>query len=133
MTMIFYPHLDELESSSMDQRLEVLLESAERFKAVVLDVAGRAPVPVTENGKRMTPRDLGHVYNWEEIAKLLREIRELQEGSQAAKLSKADKLIKLAEIYEVLRGAKMPKLEAVRIVLTNEASQLRAGLPSQVA
>ena len=128
---MFYPHEDELTSSStLDQKLEVLLESAQRYKAFVLDASVR--VEVSGEKKRMSPRDLTHAYNWEEIAKLLHSIRDLTEANPAAKLSKASKLKKLAEIYEVLRAAKMPKLEAVRIALMNESNQLSAG-GSQVA
>lgn len=135
MALIFYPHEDELSSSTIDQRLEVLLESAERYKAVILD-ASKAAAPAPQAGAekvRNSPRDLAHVYNWEEIAKLLRDIRELPESAQSSKVAKAAKLKKLAEIYEVLRAAKMAKLEAVRIALMNEANQLLSGSPQQVA
>ena len=44
---------------------------------------------------------------------------------QVNKLAKADHLKKLAEVYEVLRAARMPKLEAVRLALMNESMQLR--------
>lgn len=126
MPMIFYPHQDELESSTLDQKLEVLLESAERFKAVILDVTKNPENIVTAEGKkRITPREISHVFNWEEIALLLRNLRELPETSPASKIAKGDKLMKLAEIYEVLRGAKMSKLEGVRLALINEANQLR--------
>jgi hypothetical protein len=132
MPMIFYPHQDELESSTLEQKLEVLMESAERYKAIVLDITKAGSVPAAPDAKkRMTPREIGHVYNWEDLAKLLRNIRDLPETSPSAKVSKADKLTKLAGIYEVLRGAKMSKLEAVRLALVNEASQLRG--TSQVA
>lgn len=126
MPMIFYPHQDELENSTVEQKLEVLLESAERYKAVILDAAKVAADPAT-NGikKRTTPREITHVYNWEDIATLMRQIRELPENTPSAKITKADRLTKLSEIYEVLRGAKMSKLEAVRLALINEANQLR--------
>lgn len=139
MAIIFYPHEDELESSTVVQRLEVLLESAERYKAIVLDLAGKGLEVVTGDGERKagTPRDITHSYNWAEIARLLGDIRALPESSTASKLAKADRLAKLAEIYEVLRGAKMAKLEAVRLALINEAKQLggsgASGKSSQVA
>ncbi|MEO8402318.1 MAG: hypothetical protein ABI597_11105 [Gammaproteobacteria bacterium] len=129
MAAIFYPYEDELNSSTLEQKLEVLLESAQRFKAAVLDAAvktSEATGGSTENKKRTTPRDIVHVYNWEEIARLLHQIRELPESSPISKKYKADRLKKLAEIYEVLRAAKMAKLEAVRIALMNEADQLRS-------
>ncbi len=129
MPVIFYPQEDELVTSSLEQKLEVLLESARRYKAVILDAANRTIAPASEKN-RTTPRDLLYAYNWEEIAKLLHEIRDLPEGTPSAKIYKADKLKKLAEVYEVLRGAKMAKLEAVRLALINEASQLSG---SQVA
>ncbi len=132
MTIIFYPQEDDLIGSNTDQKLEVLLESAQRFKAIILDSANKTPESASQEKKRITPRDLTHVYNWEELAKLLREIRELPEGNPTAKIAKSLKLKKLAEVYEVLRGAKMAKLEAVRIALVNEANQLNSG-GSQVA
>src|SRR5438093_25150 len=120
MAIIFYPQEDDLIGSNTDQKLEVLLESAQRFKAIILDAANK-PQVASQERKQITPRDLTHVYNWEELAKLLREIRELPEGNPPAKVAKSLKLKKLAEVYEVLRGAKMAKLEAVRIALVNEA------------
>ena len=126
MTVMFYPQEDELITSTLDQKLEVLLESAQRYKAFVLDASAKA-VEGSGAKKRITPRDLTHAYNWEEIAKLLHQLRDLPENNPSAKLAKATKLKKLAEIYEVLRAAKMPKLEAVRIALMNESSQLAAG------
>lgn len=129
MALIFYPHEGELESSTMEQKLEVLLESAERYKAVVLDTSNAEKIETT---KRITPKAIAHAYNWDEIAGLLSEIRNMPEGTPVLKVAKAEKLNKLAAIYEVLRGAKMSKLEAVRLALVNEASQLNAG-SSQVA
>ncbi len=123
MTVTFYPHEDELTTSTTDQKLEVLLESAQRYKALVLDSGIQMTEGATEK-KRISPRDMTHAYNWEEIATVLREIRDLPEGNPSARLNKSEKLKKLAEIYEVLRAAKMPKLEAVRIALMNESKQL---------
>ncbi|HSW70272.1 MAG TPA: hypothetical protein VLI69_09010 [Gammaproteobacteria bacterium] len=131
MPIIFYPHEDELTTSTMEQKLEVLLDSAQRFKAVVLD-SGKAVEANPAVQKRLSPRDLTNAFNWEEVARLLREIRDLPENNPSAKTNKSAKLKKLAEIYEVLRAAKMPKLEAVRIALMNESNQLASG-GSQVA
>lgn len=144
MPVTFYPHEDDLENSSIQEKIEALMEAAERYKAIILDAGGKAagaaapaPVPAAPGAappaakKRATPKDITAAFNWEEIAKLLRQIRELPEVNQASKLSKADQLVKLAEIYEVLRAAKMPKLEAVRLALMNEANQLRGS--TQVA
>ena len=128
MVMIFYPHEDELTTSTMDQKLEVLLESAERYKVMVLD-GGQQELPSANSAekKRATPRDIRYSFNWEDISRLLRHIREMPEANPSSKLLKAAKLRKLAEVYEVLRAAKMPKLEAVRIALMNESTHLSAG------
>lgn len=131
MSLTFYPHSDDIiQKSSLIERIEILMEAAERYKAVVLDVAA-TPAEVDAT-KRMVPRDQKAAYNWEEIARVLREIRELPEIDKIDKNRKGDLLNKLAEVYEVLRAAKMSKLEAVRLALINEANQLRGGAP-QVA
>lgn len=129
MPILFYPQEDELTTSTIDQKLEVLLESAQRYKAIVLDNSQKQESVSSTDKKRASPRDLTYAYNWEEVAKVLREIRELPESSPSSRLDKSSKLKKLAEIYEVLRAAKMPKLEAVRIALMNESKQLGAGGP----
>ncbi len=133
MPINFYPHDEDLVAGSILERLELLTEAAERYKAVVLD-KGTTAVSADTNGekKRIAPRDITSAYNWGGLAKILREIRELPEVTAANKTAKADQLTKLADVYEVLRGAKMPKLEAVRLALINEANQLRSSA-SQVA
>jgi len=131
MTIMFYPHEDELITGTVDQKLEALLEAAQRYKALVLETSIRM-TDVPEEKKPVSPRDITRSYNWEEIARLLRQIRELPENTPAAKLQKSAKFKKLSEVYEVLRAAKMPKLEAVRIALMNECNQLASG-GSQVA
>lgn len=130
MPIIFYPSEDNLETSSIPEKLEILMESAEQYKAFVLDMRSKTYAE-NENKKRVTPKDMTASFNWQEIAKLLRSIRELPEISRANKLTKAEYMTKLADVYEVLRGAKMAKLEAVRIALMNEANQLRSS--AQVA
>ena len=148
MPVHFYPQEENLQANSLQERIEILLEGAERYKAIILDTSAvkaapampsapaaagaevPAAAPVTAR-KRITPRDITAAYNWEEIARLLRQIRELPEANPSSKLAKANHLTKLAEIYEVLRAAKMPKLEAVRLALMNEANQLRGS--TQVA
>jgi hypothetical protein len=135
MPVSFYPHDEDVQSGSIQEKLEILMEAAERFKAAVLD-AGSIIIVREKEGedkKRLTPREIAVAFNWQEIAKILREIRELPETTPIAKASKADRLRRLAEIYEVLRGAKMPKLEAVRIALMNESNQLRGAGSPQVA
>lgn len=124
MPIIFYPHEDELSTSTLEQKLEVLLDSAQRYKAIVLE-SGKAVENTSSVGQRLTsPKDLLNAYNWEEISRLLHQIRNLPENNPSAKQDKSAKFKKLAEIYEVLRAAKMPKLEAVRIALMNESNQL---------
>lgn len=132
MPIIFYPHEGDLDATSQSEKLEVLLEAAERYKAIVLDT-GTGNELSADPKMRMVPKEIKYAYNWDEIAKILREIRELPENNQANRLTKADRLKKLAEVYEVLRGAKMPKLEAVRIALVNEANQLSKGNSSNSA
>jgi hypothetical protein len=131
MPLIFYPHEDDAQKGALADRITVLLEAAERYKAAVLEIK---PEPVLSEAdakeaatKRLTPHDFQHAYNWEEIVTILQEVRSLPEGNQADKLKKIKMLTKLAEVYEVLRGAKMSKLEAVRLALMSEAKQLESG------
>lgn len=131
MVMTFYPHAEDAQKGTLSERIELLMEAAERFKAVILDVSTKQEVDADPK-KRMTPREQRAAYNWEEIARVLREIREMPEATKADKVKKGDFLTKLAEVYEVLRAAKMAKLEAVRLALINEANQLKGG-SSQVA
>lgn len=125
MAMTFYPHEDDFDSSETSAKLELLMQGAERYKSIVLETAAK-PVEV-DPAKRMVPREMSYAYNWQALAKLLRELREMPEQNPANRLTKASHLAKLAEIYEILRGAKMPKLEAVRLALINEANQLKSG------
>lgn len=136
MPLTFYPHSDDAQKGSFEERIEILMDAAQRYKAVVLDVTAKPEpsIDVTEtNGRRLTPRDMVSAYNWEEIAIVLREVRELPEAAKMDKERKGILLTKLAEVYEVLRGAKMSKLEAVRLALINEANQLRGGSTQAVA
>lgn len=124
--MNFYPH-DEDMSGTVQDKLDVLLDAAQRFRSAILEPPALPSVAVGAEQparKRMVPRDVVSAYNWQELAKLLREIRELPENTPNSKALKGGHLKKLAEVYEILRGAKMPKLEAVRLALMNEASQL---------
>ena len=124
MTIRFYPFEEDLESSNLKEKLELLLEAAESYKAAILD-QGLSMEDSADAYKRSIPREITISYNWEAIARVLSEIREAPESSAASRMLKAGQLTKLAEIYEVLRGARMPKLEAVRLALINEANQLR--------
>lgn len=124
MALTFYPHADDTQKGSMNDRIEVLMEAAERYRAVVLDVTNQSAV-TTDEKKPMAPRDLPVAFNWEEIARVVRNIRMLPEINRSDKAKKADMLVKLAEVYEVLRAAKMPKLEAVRLALISESTHLR--------
>ena len=130
MALIFYPNTDDIQKGSVQEKIEILMESAERYKAIILDTTGKTES--LDPKKRMVPREQTAAYNWEEIAGVLREIRELPEGTKTDKLYKATFLVKLAEVYEVLRAAKMSKLEAVRLALISEANKLK-GSASQVA
>lgn len=129
MPLTFYPHPDDAQKGTLNERVEVLMEAAERYKALVLDPSKTEGEQIS---KVQIPREQVAAYNWEEIARVLREVRELPEGSKGDKSKKADLITKLAEVYEVLRGAKMSKLEAVRLALIAEATQLKGG-SSQVA
>lgn len=130
MPLQFYPHTDDAQKGSLVERIEILMEAAERYKAVILE--GSTTSAAGDVRKGMVPREQKAAYNWEEIARVLREIRELPESNKQEKTKKADLLTKLSEVYEVLRAAKMSKLEAVRLALIGEASELRGGA-SQVA
>lgn len=126
MPITFYPYEEDLKkdvSSSLDDKIEILLEGAERYKAIVMDVA-HMPPPV-EGKMGAVPGNLKVAYNWDGLAQVLREVRQMTEASANDKRIKGERLLKLAEIYEVLRAAKMQKLEAVRLALVNEANQLR--------
>src|SRR5436190_23865918 len=133
MALVFYPNQDDTQKGELDQRIEVLREAADRYKAIALGVTtpteGSATVGET---KRHVPRDIKAAYNWDEIARVLREIRDMPEANKADKTKKSALLTKLGEIYEILRAAKMPKLEAVRLALLNEANHLR-GTSTHVA
>lgn len=121
MALTFYPHSDEVRKGSLLERIDLMMDAAERYKAIVLDTAVKIE---NENRREGIPREQGAAYNWEEIARILREIRDFPEINKADKERKSHLLIRLAEVYEVLRAAKMPKLEAVRLALIGEANQL---------
>ncbi len=121
MALVFYPNSDEVQRGVLEDRIEIFLESARNYKAAILDAIGVEG----ELNKFAIPRDQLVAYNWGELARMLRELRDLPEISKGDKIRKAALITKLAEVYEVLRGAKMPKLEAVRLALINEASQLQ--------
>ncbi|OGT45501.1 MAG: hypothetical protein A3E83_05500 [Gammaproteobacteria bacterium RIFCSPHIGHO2_12_FULL_41_20] len=133
MPILFYPQEDDIQKGTIAERLEVIAEAAQRYKAVVMDAVAKAEANPEEKKKSiLVPGEISAAYNWDAIAKLLREIREMPENTAPNKVTKADLLAKLAEVYEVLRAAKMPKLEAVRLALINEANQVRGGT-AQVA
>lgn len=123
MPLTFYPHADDVHRGTLQDRIETLMEAAERYKAVILDAT--AADKAVDPKKRSVPRDQLVAFNWEEIAAVFKEIREMPEANKADKNKKADLLTKLSEVYEVLRAAKMSKLEAVRLALISEAQQLR--------
>lgn len=122
MALTFYPHSDDLQKGTLEEKIEILMEAAERYKAVILEVSTKTETD--EPKKRSTPRDQKVAYNWEEIARILHDVRDLPELNKADKINKSKLLKKLAEVYEVLRAAKMSKLEAVRLALINESNQI---------
>ncbi len=124
MPLTFYPHPDDTQKGTLDERVEVLMDAADRYRASILDVASRQESLVKKIG---LPKDQTAAFHWDEIAQVLRQIRELPEGNKEERIHKATLLSKLAEIYEVLRAAKMPKLEAVRLALISEAGHLGGG------
>lgn len=133
MTLTFYPHPDDAQKGSLEERIEILMEAAERYRTIIVDMTQKVEIPPVESvRRRLVPRDQTAAYNWEEIARVLREVREMPEISKADKVKKAYILIKLSEVYEILRAAKMSKLEAVRLALIGEANQLK-NASSQVA
>jgi hypothetical protein len=124
MPLTFYPHTEDTQKGSHFDRIEILMEGAERYKAAILDATSSLGANEGNIAKATVPREQQVVYNWEEIARVLREVRELPEANQVEKEKKGKLLLKLAEVYEVLRSAKMPKLEAVRLALISEAGHL---------
>lgn len=131
MALIFYPGIDEPLRGKLSEKLDVLMEAAEQYKAIVLDEKNSLfETPKGDEDKRTIPRQLKAAFNWDQIAQVMREVRDIPETNPKDKQNKADYLMKLSEIYEVLRAAKMSKLEAVRLALMNESKQLRGQLPS---
>lgn len=124
MPLTFYPHPDDTQKGLIDERVDVLVDAAERYRAVVLEVTNKPDVVAK---KIVLPKDQTAAFHWDELARVLREIRELPEANREDRLRKGLLLGKLAEIYEVLRAAKMPKLEAVRLALISEANHLGSG------
>src|SRR3990167_1905191 len=122
MALTFYPHAEDVQMGILEDRLEIFMKSAEDYKAAVLELAQQEGANLVE---RRVPRELLYAYNWGDLATLVKELRNLPEISPNEKTRKGNLLNKLAETYEVLRGAKMPKLEAVRLALINEVNQLR--------
>jgi hypothetical protein len=123
MPITFYPYEDDLKkstSTTVDEKIEILLEAAERYKAIILDTK-------TTTSQRVTPAEIKVAYNWDGLAQVLREVRGLPEANPNDKRVKGEFLLKLAEVYEVLRAAKMQKLEAVRLAIINEVNHLRSG------
>lgn len=127
MPIIFYPHEEDISVGTIKEKLEILLTAAEHYKAAILDAAAKTiESPVVDAKTRLAPKEIAHAFQWQEIALVLRQIRELPENNQASRVTKIEYLTKLAEVYEMLRAAKMPKLEAVRLALINEANHLRS-------
>lgn len=135
MAITYYPSLDDAVRGTFEERIELLLDAAESYKAVVLETISHATAASNQSEtdtKSIAPKDLHHAYNWEEMAIILREVRELPEGTSKDRIRKANLLTMLAEVYEVLRAARMSKLEAVRLALISEVNQLRGGSTASV-
>ena len=126
MPITFYPHEEDISVGTVKEKLEILLAAAERYKAAILDTTGKTSEPGSEIKIRIAPKEIAHAFQWQEIALVLRQIRDLPENNQPNRITKIEHLTKLAEVYEMLRAAKMPKLEAVRLALINEANHLRS-------
>lgn len=133
MALTFYPYTEDTSIGSMLERIEQLTESAERYKAAVLESVTKSQG--VQDARYPSPKDQVYSFNWDVIAAVLREIRELPEGTKDDRMLKADYLTKLSEVYELLRAARMSKLEAVRLALMSEANQLKgsASASAQVA
>ncbi len=125
MPITFYPHEEDISAGTIKEKLEILLAAAERYKAVVLDAAAKTET-TTDAKTRLAPKEIPYAFQWQEIALVLRQIRDLPENNKSNRMTKIDHLTKLAEVYEMLRAAKMPKLEAVRLALINEANHLKS-------
>lgn len=125
MPITFYPHEEDISAGNLKEKLEVLLSAAELFKSAILDTT-KTPDAILDPGARVAPKDIGHAFQWQEIAIVMRQIRELPENNKANRITKIEHLTKLSEIYEILRAARMPKLEAVRLALINEINHLRS-------
>ncbi len=125
MPINFYPYEEDLRKEvnmPIEEKIEILLESAQRYKAIILDVS-QTTMATSKQGA--VPSDLKVSYNWDGLAQVLREVRQMNEATPNDKRVKGEHLMKLAEVYEVLRAAKMQKLEAVRVALVNEATHLK--------
>src|SRR5579872_4368902 len=105
MPLTFYPYSEDAQKGTIDERIELLMGAAERYKAIITAV--KTEPGEEQKNKRISPRDQTAAYNWEEIARVLREIREMPEGTKSDKARKGELLGRLAEVYEVLRAAKM--------------------------
>src|SRR5690348_2984308 len=109
MPISFYPYEEDLRKEvnmPVEEKIEILLEAAERYKGVVLDVS---QVAVTNSKSGTVPADVKVSYNWDGLAQVLREVRQMNEATPNDKRMKGERLLKLAEVYEVLRAAKMQK------------------------
>lgn len=133
MPITFYPHEEDISLGTIKEKLEILLVAAERYKSAILDTTTKTLEGGGDAKARLTPKEMAHAYQWQEIALVLRQIRELPENNQVNRITKMEHLTKLAEVYEMLRAAKMPKLEAVRLALINEANHLRSTSTAQIS
>src|SRR5580700_3224115 len=104
MPITFYPHEEDISVGTIKEKLEILLTAAERYKAAILDATSKTSETVMDaKTTRITPKEIMHAFQWQEIALVLRQIRELPENNQANRKTKIEHLTKLAEVYEMLR------------------------------
>src|SRR4029078_12763494 len=102
MPITFYPHEEDISVGTIKEKLEILLTAADRYKSAILDAATKSIDSAPDYKVRISPKEITHAFQWQEIALVLRQIRELPENNQSARITKIEHLTKLAEIYEVL-------------------------------
>lgn len=122
MSLVFHPTSNKLNQGTLEERLDCLKKGASEFKEITNNTM---PELLQKNHHARVPREQICAFNWDAIAKLLREIRALSENLTSEKEKKAKLLLMLAEIYAILRDARMNKLEAVHVALKSEAMQLQ--------
>lgn len=125
MALVFYPHEDDLATSTLPEKLEALMESAQRYKAAMLDMkTKKMATGAIDLGKRSIPKDLEISFNWGELAIVFNKTCHLTEVTAVNKAAKVEALTKLKEIYEALHSAGLLKLEIVISKIKTDIIQL---------